>query len=55
MNLEDRIKELEEALRWYIDEDEINEHDPDNEYWVAGKYAAMELLGMEVDYPGWWK
>lgn len=53
--LENRIKELEESLRWYIDEDEINEGDPSNEYWVAGKYTAMELLGMEIEYPDWWK
>lgn len=45
---EDYIKELEEMLRWYVEEDEINEGDPENEYWVDGKHKAMKLLGMEI-------
>lgn len=44
-----RIEELEEMLRWYIEEDEINESDPENEYWVEGKHKAMKLLGMEIE------
>lgn len=54
MNIEDRVKELEEALKWYIEEDEINEGDPENLYWTEGKYRAMLLLGMTVEYPDWW-
>ena len=46
---ESRIKELEEMLSWYVEEDEINEGDPDNEYWIQGKHKAMKLLGMEID------
>ena len=42
-------KELEEMLRWYVEEDEINEGDPENEYWVDGKHKAMKLLGMEIE------
>jgi hypothetical protein len=37
------IDELVHSLQWYVDEDEINEGDPDNEYWVAGKHAAQEI------------
>ena len=37
------IDELVQSLQWYVDEDEINEGDPDNEYWVAGKHAAESL------------
>ena len=46
---ESYIKELEEMLRWYVEEDEINEGDPENEYWVDGKHKAMKLLGMEIE------
>lgn len=42
------VKELEELLRWYVDEDEINEGAPENEYWIEGKHKAMKLLGMEI-------
>lgn len=44
-----RIEELEEMLRWYVEEDEINEGDPENEYWVEGKHKAIKLLGMEIE------
>lgn len=44
-----RIRELEEMLRWYIEEDEINECDPENQYWIDGKHKAMRLLGMQVE------
>ena len=37
------IDELVQSLQWYVDEDEIHEGDPDNEYWVAGKHAAQSL------------
>ncbi len=42
-------QQLEESLRWYIEEDEINECDPENEYWIEGKHKAMRLLGMDVE------
>ena len=42
------IEQLAEMLQWYVDEDEINEGDPDNEYWVEGKHKAIKLLeGLE--------
>lgn len=44
-----RIKELEEMLKWYIEEDEIHEGDPENQYWIDGKHKAMKLLGMEIE------
>lgn len=45
---EARIEELEEMLKWYVEEDEIHEGDPENQYWVDGKHKAMKLLGMDV-------
>jgi len=39
------IDELVQSLQWYVDEDEINEGQEGNEYWVAGKHAAEELIG----------
>lgn len=44
-----RIEELEEMLRWYLEEDEIIEGDPKNQYWIDGKHKAMKLLGMEIE------
>lgn len=38
--------ELVEALKWYVAEDDINEGDPENEYWIAGKNRAKEVLRM---------
>ncbi len=48
LKAEARIEELEEMLKWYIEEDEIHEGDPENQYWIDGKHKAMKLLGMEV-------
>lgn len=36
--------ELLAALQWYVDEDEINEFDPENKYWTDGKHDAMDLI-----------
>jgi hypothetical protein len=49
LKAEARIEELEEMLKWYIEEDEIHEGDPDNQYWIDGKHKAMKLLGMEIE------
>jgi len=38
--------ELVEALKWYVAEDDINESDPENEYWVDGKKRARAILKM---------
>ena len=48
LKAEARIEELEEMLKWYIEEDEIHEGDPENQYWIDGKHKAMKLLGMEI-------
>lgn len=48
LKAEARIEELEEMLKWYAEEDEIHEGDPDNQYWIDGKHKAMKLLGMEI-------
>jgi len=47
--LKTRIEKLEDMLRWYIEEDEIHEGDPENQYWIDGKHKAMKLLGMEIE------
>ena len=39
------IQMLREALQWYVDNDEVVESMPENEFWIAGKYTAKELLG----------
>ena len=39
------IDELVQSLQWYVDEDEINECDEMNSYWISGKHAAEELIG----------
>lgn len=49
LKAEARIEELEEMLKWYVEEDEIHEGDPDNQYWIDGKHKAMKLLGMEIE------
>ncbi len=49
LKAEARIDELEEMLKWYVEEDEIHEGDPENQYWIDGKHKAMKLLGMEVE------
>lgn len=53
----DRIAELEAALLWYVEHDEILEHGFDrngeplevkNAKWIAGKRRAQKLLGLET-------
>ena len=46
--LEERIKKLEEALRWYVENDDTNNSEY-NEYWWNYKIKAMKLLGMHTD------
>ena len=48
-SLLNEIDSLQEMLRWYIEEDEIHEGDPENQYWIDGKHKAMKLLGMEIE------
>jgi hypothetical protein len=36
--------ELAERLQWFIDEDDTNEGDPDNAYWIKGKHRALDAL-----------
>lgn len=45
----DEIKELKECLAWYIKEDDVQEGDPHNQYWIDGKYRAMKALGIEIE------
>lgn len=49
LKAEARIEELEEMLKWYVEEDGIHEGDPENQYWINGKHKAMKLLGMEIE------
>lgn len=47
--LEARVKELEECLAWYVQEDDTQEHLEGNTYWVRGKQRAMKALGIETE------
>ena len=47
IKLESRIEELENALRWYVENDDVyegGEWDSKNEYWIKGKRRAEKLL-----------
>ena len=47
VKLESRIEELENALRWYVENDDVyegGEWDSKNEYWIEGKRRAEKLL-----------
>jgi hypothetical protein len=47
--LRERIKKLEELLRWYVENDDTNEGgrwEEENAYWLRGKRAAQKLLGI---------
>jgi hypothetical protein len=36
--------ELTERLEWFIAEDETNENDPGNQYWLTGKKAGIDSV-----------
>jgi hypothetical protein len=36
--------ELIERLGWFIAEDETNENDPGNQYWLTGKQAGIDSV-----------
>ena len=36
--------ELTERLEWFIAEDETNENDPGNQYWLTGKQAGIDSV-----------
>lgn len=38
------VNDLVDMLQWYIDTDEVNECDPENEFWTQGKQSAIKLL-----------
>ena len=37
-------KRLAEALRWYVENDDTNEGQEGNEYWLAGRDRAIAVL-----------
>lgn len=46
-----RIKCLENALRWYVDNDDTNEGghwEKDNAFWLKGKRRAEKLLNNKL-------
>ena len=50
--LQNKNQELEAALRWYVENDEVNEGgqwEVENAFWLAGKRRAMKILGMETE------
>ena len=49
---EEKIAELHEALRWYVENDDTNEGgkwEESNVSWLRGKRRAMRALGMETE------
>jgi hypothetical protein len=36
--------ELTERLEWFIAEDETNQNDPGNQYWLTGKQAGIDSV-----------
>lgn len=38
------VEKLAELLKWYVKEDDVQEHDPANAYWTSKKREAVELL-----------
>ena len=32
------------ALQWYVENDDVDEHDPDNAYWITGKRWAQTII-----------
>jgi len=36
--------ELTERLEWFIAEDDTNENDPGNQYWLIGKQAGIDSV-----------
>lgn len=43
-SLRAREERLREALQWYIDNDETNEMDEENAFWIAGRERARAAL-----------
>lgn len=41
---QEEIDELVKCLRWYVQEDDINEGDPGNQTWIDGKRRAEAIL-----------
>lgn len=39
-----REARLREALAWYVDNDDTNEVDPENAFWIAGRDRARAAL-----------
>jgi hypothetical protein len=44
------IKTLREALTWYVEEDDVNEGDSDNEFWIEGKRNAESALAATKEF-----
>lgn len=42
--LYDRAEALAEALQWYVDNDDTNDGQEGNEFWLAGRDRARALL-----------
>ena len=39
-----KAERLEEALQWYVDNDDTNDGEEGNEFWLAGRDRARALL-----------
>lgn len=41
---EELVEKLSQALQWYVDNDDVNENDPGNQFWIEGLQRARRLL-----------
>lgn len=44
MVLSKEMNEIVRCLTWYVDNDDTNEGDPSNEYWLGNKQRAQKAL-----------
>ena len=43
-DLRNICQELIDRLEWYVEEDEVNESDPGNTFWITGKYEDIYFI-----------
>lgn len=47
INVKERSIEALEALKWYVENDDVDLGDPENKFWIEGKQRAEKILGIE--------
>lgn len=51
LSLKHRVTELEEALRWYVENDDTSVGQSGNEFYEEGLFKAQDLLGIPRSRP----